>query len=45
MAPRYQDGYWSNPYFDCDGFVKDWVITYAAPFFGGVGTTKLVEFM
>jgi len=45
MAPRYQDGYWTHPYFDCNGYVKDWIITYAAPFFGGVGTTKMVEFM
>ena len=27
-------GYWTSPHFKCDGFVDDWVVTYAAPFFG-----------
>ena len=44
-APRYQDGYWSNPYFDCDGFISEWIMTYSAPFFGNVGTSGRVEFM
>lgn len=33
-APDETDGWWSPPYFDCDGYVNDWVITYSVPFFG-----------
>lgn len=27
-------GHWTAPFFDCHGFVKKWLITYAVPFFG-----------
>ncbi|CAG0879672.1 unnamed protein product [Cyprideis torosa] len=33
-APNISHGWWSAPYFDCDGFHNAWVLTYAAPFFG-----------
>ncbi|CAH1798682.1 unnamed protein product [Owenia fusiformis] len=33
-APSMEDGLWSAPYFDCDGYIDDWVITYSVPFFG-----------
>ena len=33
-APKLEDGWWSAPYFDCDGYVNNWVITYSVPFFG-----------
>ncbi|KAL8600138.1 hypothetical protein ACOMHN_060090 [Nucella lapillus] len=28
------EGYWTAPYYKCDGRVDQWVVTYAAPFFG-----------
>lgn len=33
-ASDLSSGHWTTPYFDCDGFVKRWLITYAVPFFG-----------
>lgn len=33
-APSLKDGYWSRPYFDCGGPIQEWLLTYAAPFFG-----------
>ena len=33
-AAAFGKGYWTSPHFKCDGFVDDWVVTYAAPFFG-----------
>lgn len=44
MAPVYESGEWSDPYFDCDGYLKDWVITYRVPFFGNQGYGSPVEF-
>ncbi|CAH8591988.1 unnamed protein product [Schistosoma intercalatum] len=44
-VPHYEEGYWTQPYFDCDGLVKDWLITYATPFFGVVGEEKALRFM
>ncbi|KAG5449991.1 hypothetical protein CSKR_101219 [Clonorchis sinensis] len=44
-VPHYEDGYWTHPYFDCDGMVKDWLITYAAPFFGVLGEERALRFM
>ncbi|KAH8873154.1 fras1 related extracellular matrix protein [Schistosoma japonicum] len=44
-VPHYEEGYWTQPYFDCDGMVKDWVITYATPFFGVIGEEKALRFM
>lgn len=29
-----ESGYWTPMYFNCDGLVKRWLITYSAPFFG-----------
>ena len=33
-APHEDDGLWSLPYFDCDGYINNWVLTYSVPFFG-----------
>ncbi|VDP38019.1 unnamed protein product [Schistosoma curassoni] len=44
-VPHYEEGYWTQPYFDCDGLVKDWLITYATPFFGVVGEEKALRFI
>lgn len=44
QAPKEQDGWWSPPYFDCDGYVNDWVITYAVPFFGLNTIRSALEF-
>ena len=33
-APAMSDGFWTRPYFRCDGHVDKWVITYVVPFFG-----------
>ncbi|KAI4503084.1 hypothetical protein M0802_002128 [Mischocyttarus mexicanus] len=37
-------GYWTVPYFDCNGKVKKWVITYASPFFGWDSLRQKLEF-
>lgn len=37
-------GHWTRPYFDCNGFVKKWVMTYAAPFFGWDSLRTKLEF-
>ncbi|OWA51659.1 hypothetical protein BV898_16134 [Hypsibius exemplaris] len=34
FAPVQSDGHWSAPYFNCHGQIKEWVLTYAVPFFG-----------
>lgn len=44
-VPYYEDGYWTQPYFDCQGMVKDWLITYASPFFGVFGEERALRFM
>ncbi|THD27998.1 Fras1 extracellular matrix protein [Fasciola hepatica] len=44
-VPYYEDGYWTQPYFDCQGLVKDWLITYASPFFGVFGEERALRFM
>ena len=44
QAPREEDGFWSAPYFDCDGYVNDWVITYSVPFFGLNSVGSAIEF-
>ena len=44
QAPKEEDGWWSPPYFDCDGYVNDWVITYAVPFFGLNTIRSALEF-
>ncbi|XP_014788876.1 uncharacterized protein LOC106882646 [Octopus bimaculoides] len=33
-APMLKDGFWTRPYFRCDGLVNKWIVTYAVPFFG-----------
>jgi len=43
-AANLDHGYWTAPYFDCNGKVKDWVITYASPFFGWDSLKVKLEF-
>lgn len=43
-AANLDHGFWTNPYFDCDGKLKKWVITYAAPFFGWDSLKVKLEF-
>jgi hypothetical protein len=43
-AADLRHGYWTRPYFDCNGFVKKWVTTYAAPFFGWDSLRTKLEF-
>ena len=43
-AADIRHGYWTRPYFDCNGFVKKWVVTYAAPFFGWDSLRTKLEF-
>ena len=43
-APNETDGWWSAPYFDCDGYVNDWIITYSVPFFGLNSIGSAIEF-
>ncbi|CAB3375436.1 Hypothetical predicted protein [Cloeon dipterum] len=43
-AANLDHGYWTKPYFDCDGKVKKWVVTYAAPFFGWDPLRARLEF-
>jgi len=43
-APSEEDGWWSAPYFDCDGYVNDWIVTYSIPFFGLNSIGSALEF-
>jgi hypothetical protein len=46
-GPKLEDGHWTPPYFDCGtngGEVKDWVMTYAVPFFGLNSLKTTLEF-
>jgi hypothetical protein len=43
-AANIHQGLWTAPYFDCDGLVKMWKITYAAPFFGWDSLRQRIEF-
>lgn len=43
-AARLDHGHWTTPYFDCNGKVKKWVITYASPFFGWDSLKEKLEF-
>lgn len=43
-AANLNHGHWTTPYFDCNGKVKKWVITYASPFFGLDSLKKKLEF-
>jgi len=44
QAPREEDGLWSAPYFNCDGYVNDWIVTYSVPFFGLNSINSAIEF-
>eukprot|EP00108_Taenia_solium_P005168 TsM_000329100 transcript=TsM_000329100 gene=TsM_000329100 len=44
-VPRYEEGYWTEPYYVCDGFFNGWVITYATPFFGYLSNRRTLDFM
>jgi len=43
-APKEEDGLWSEPYFDCHGFVNEWIVTYSVPFFGLNSVATDIEF-
>lgn len=43
-AANIDHGHWTSPYFDCNGKVKKWLITYAAPFFGWDSIRVKLEF-
>ncbi|CAG7835947.1 unnamed protein product [Allacma fusca] len=43
-AANTHHGYWTDPYFDCEGPVKKWFITYASPFFGPDSLRAGIEF-
>jgi len=43
-APKEEDGLWSEPYFDCDGYVNEWIVTYSVPFFGLNSVKADIEF-
>ncbi|XP_066939738.1 uncharacterized protein [Macrobrachium rosenbergii] len=43
-AAELKHGHWSIPEFDCDGFVKKWVVKYTAPFFGWDSLRAKLEF-
>ncbi|GAV01180.1 hypothetical protein RvY_11930 [Ramazzottius varieornatus] len=43
-APVVTDGYWTAPYYNCDGHIKEWVLTYAVPFFGLDSLSEELEF-
>lgn len=44
QAADLKHGYWSSPFFDCHGFHKEWIINYAAPFFGYDKIKSRLEF-
>jgi hypothetical protein len=39
-----KQGIWTAPYYDCNGLVKKWKITYASPFFGWNSLRNKIEF-
>ncbi|KAH9491662.1 hypothetical protein Btru_030629, partial [Bulinus truncatus] len=41
-AATYETGFWTRPYFRCDGYVDAWVMKYVVPFFGQ--SRKKLEF-
>ncbi|GIY87594.1 hypothetical protein CEXT_418131 [Caerostris extrusa] len=43
-AAELKHGYWTAPYFDCGGFHNQWLITFAAPFFGWDKIKSRLEF-
>jgi hypothetical protein len=44
QAPKEEDGLWSAPYFNCDGYVNEWIVTYSVPFFGLNSINSAIEF-
>ncbi|XP_076766742.1 uncharacterized protein LOC143433330 [Xylocopa sonorina] len=43
-AANLNHGHWTAPYFDCNGKMKKWLITYASPFFGPDSLKEKLEF-
>ena len=43
-AANLSQGHWTAPYFDCDGLVKKWLVTYVSPFFGWNSLRNRIEF-
>ncbi|XP_063705468.1 uncharacterized protein LOC134834659 [Culicoides brevitarsis] len=43
-SAKLEHGHWSEPVFDCNGFVKKWLVTYSAPFFGWDSLRVKLEF-
>lgn len=43
-AANLDHGHWTAPYYDCNGFLKKWKITYASPFFGFNSLRNRIEF-
>jgi hypothetical protein len=43
-AANMKQGIWTAPYYDCNGLVKKWKITYASPFFGWNSLRNKIEF-
>lgn len=43
-AATLTDGFWTQPYYDCDGKVPMWLIAYAVPFFGWDSLRAKLEF-
>lgn len=43
-AAKVDDGYWTSPYFDCNGKVPMWKVKYAVPFFGWDSLKVKLEF-
>ncbi|XP_058452752.1 uncharacterized protein LOC131431196 [Malaya genurostris] len=43
-AATLDHGFWTTPQFHCKGYVKKWLITYAAPFFGWDSLKVKLEF-
>merc|ERR1711956_104221 len=43
-AANIKQGLWTAPYYDCNGLVKMWKITYAAPCFGWDSLRNRIEF-
>ncbi|XP_013142311.1 PREDICTED: uncharacterized protein LOC106106296 [Papilio polytes] len=43
-AANIKHGHWTQPYYDCEGPLKQWVVTYASPFFGWDNVKVKLEF-
>ena len=39
-SASYEAGGWSDPYFDCGGYVNDWILSYRIPFFGNLSSPE-----